>query len=217
VTTNGFSGNVRAGGLVALLLIASIAAGVAVVPAEGATTSELRLEPANGSVGVGSTATFEVVLDPADGGVGSYDINVSVKDTSDARIVAAQTTVNTSFETIQLAPDGSEVNVQAVGGDTADTGSVTVLTVTVEGEAMGTAELSILPDSVGDEGGNVYTISGTHGATVTVTGSDPVTTETFVVDDDGGPTSSRSSRRSTPPTGATASKFGRGRTARRSR
>ena len=65
------------------------------------------------------------------------------------------------------ATDSSSVNVEAAQADTDDSGSVTFLTVTVQGESAGTSDLSVAVNALGDEAGESYDVTSTTDATAT--------------------------------------------------
>jgi hypothetical protein len=57
--------------------------------------------------------------------------------------------------------------------NTSDTGSVTIATVTITGDATGEAGLSLSVDALGTEAGNSYVVTEASGGTLTVNGADP--------------------------------------------
>ncbi|MBX0324347.1 hypothetical protein EGH21_15055 [Halomicroarcula sp. F13] len=139
-------------------------------PSEETTVS---LEPSDQTVTTGQAVTYDVVVDSADGGVGAAEFSVAVDDTSVATITSANVLGSGSTE-VDVANDGSSVDVEYAFRDTADTGSVTIAEVTVQGESAGTAGLSLGPSDgndgvlVFDESGTGYDVTGTNGASVTV-------------------------------------------------
>ncbi|MBP2252909.1 hypothetical protein J2754_003271, partial [Halarchaeum solikamskense] len=62
--------------------------------------------------------------------------------------------------------------------DTAQTGEVTIATVTVTGAAAGSADLGLTVDALGDESGQSYDVSASNGASVTVDSQGGTTTST---------------------------------------
>lgn len=50
--------------------------------------------------------------------------------------------------------------------DTADTGSVTIATITLRHEAAGTSDVSLTVDALGTEAGQSYTVTGPTWATI---------------------------------------------------
>ncbi|MDS0279519.1 dockerin type I domain-containing protein [Halomicroarcula sp. S1AR25-4] len=159
---------------VALLVVVSAAAPLAA--AAGGTT--VSLVPADTSVDVGQTTTFEVVVDSADGGVGAAEFSVAVDDPSVAEITDV-TVLGSGATNTDIAADGSSVDVEYAFRDTADTGSVTIAEVTVQGVSDGSTGVSLAPASgnddvlVFDEGGTGYDVTGTNDATLDVVGDQP--------------------------------------------
>jgi PKD repeat protein len=78
---------------------------------------------------------------------------------------------------LEVADDGSYVDIEYAFRDTADTGSVTVAEVTVQGVSDGSTgiDLAAAPGNDGvllfDEGGIGYDVTGTSGASITVEGA----------------------------------------------
>ena len=146
-------------------------------------SSSVSLSPTNSEIAVDDTATYDVVVDDADGGVGAYTATVSLDDASIAAITDVELYGDPAEQTsnVDIAGDGSSVAIDAALMDTDDTGEVVVATVTVEGVAAGSADLDVSVTALGDEGGNNYAITGTNGASITVTEvtvgdfADPVT------------------------------------------
>ncbi|WP_217900373.1 PKD domain-containing protein, partial [Halorubrum sp. Eb13] len=171
--------------LLATLTVLSMVGGVA--SAAGVTT--LSVSPAQSDLTPGETTTVQVVLDDADGGVGSGQIGIQLSDPAVAEITGISAGESPGNSQPSISNDGSSANVLYAFDNTTDTGAVTVLTVTLEGQSPGTTSLSIVspaeaggPDQIlefGDEGGTPYTISQTDSATVTVT--DPNTAPTAAV------------------------------------
>ena len=111
------------------------------------------------------------MVDTADGGVGAYTATVSLDDASVATITGVELAGNPADQTtnVDIAADGSSVTIDAALMDTADTGSVVVATITVEGGEAGSTDLAVSASALGDEDGNNYAISGTNGASIAVT------------------------------------------------
>ncbi|MBX0324348.1 hypothetical protein EGH21_15060 [Halomicroarcula sp. F13] len=143
-------------------------------PSEPAKETTVSLQPTDQTTAVGVGTTYDVVVDSADGGVGAAELRVAIDDTSVASITDANVVDDSATEEIEVAADGSWVDVEYAFADTADTGSVTVATVSVEGNSAGTANLSVEPTDdnsevlVFDEGGQGYDVTGTNGATLDV-------------------------------------------------
>jgi hypothetical protein len=134
-------------------------------------SSSLSLSPTSDEVSIDDTATYDLIVDTADGGVGAYSANVSLDDASVAEISDVDVLGNPAEQTtnVDIAADGASVSIDAALMDTQDTGSVVVATITVQGEAAGETNLSVAATALGDEDGNNYAITGTNGATLTIT------------------------------------------------
>ncbi len=141
---------------------------------EMALESSVAVQPAEQSVEAGETTTYEVVLENANGGVGAYGLTVSLDDASVGTITGVDLGGDppSSFSDVSISSDGSSAEIDAVAADTADSGPVTVVTVTVEGVAAGTTGLSVDVSSVGTESGFDYAITSVSGANLTVGTSD---------------------------------------------
>jgi uncharacterized membrane protein len=141
-------------------------------------TTTLSLDPETGSVDVGEETTFTVVVDDADGGVGAAEVGLAVDDPSVAQITDV-TVLGSGSEAVNIASDGSSADVEYAFRDTADTGSVPIVEVTLEGQAAGETDISLGAAAgndgvlVFDEAGTGYDVTGTTGATLTVEGDDP--------------------------------------------
>jgi hypothetical protein len=167
-------------GLVAVLVIA--AGGAVLASAAGDTT--VRLSPSERTVAPGTTTTYDVVVESADGGVGAFSATVGLAapdavgaSITDVSVAGDAGLVNTSY-----GEDSSSVTIDAALMDTADTGSVAIATITVEGEGpAGSTDVTLDVETVGDEDGNSYEVTGTSGASLTV-GGDGGTTTTAATD-----------------------------------
>jgi len=134
----------------------------------------VSLEPVSQTGAVGATTTYDVVVDSAAGGVGAGEIAVTVDDTSLATITGVEILNETVAK--DLTETNSTVEFEYFGANTADTGSVTVATVTVEGAGEGNASLSIEPTDGNSEvllfdeedASSSYDVTGTNGATLEV-------------------------------------------------
>ena len=134
----------------------------------------VSLQPADQTTAVGVTATYDIVVDNVDGGVGAAEIGVAVDNSSVATITDASAVDANASEDVEVAADGSSVDLDYAFADTADTGSVTIATVSLEGSDAGSANLSLEPTAtndevlVFDEGGFGYDVADTSGATLDV-------------------------------------------------
>ncbi|RLM89321.1 PKD domain-containing protein [Halobellus sp. Atlit-38R] len=140
-------------------------------PPSDAPETSVSLSPANGETFVGGTTTYELVVDDAQGGVGAYEATVSLDDPSVGSItdVSLQGSPAGQTTNVDVASDGSSVAIDAALMDTADSGSVPVATITVQGNAAGATDLSASVSALGNEAGNSYTVTGTQGASLSVT------------------------------------------------
>ena len=156
---------------VAVTALVVLVAATGVVMAAGGTS--VSIAPGTDSVDVGETATFEVVVDEASGGVGAAEIGIAVDDPSVAEITDVSV-LGSGVQTVAIADDGASADVEYAFRDTADTGSVPVVEVTVGGQASGETGLSLEAAEgnddvvVYDEEGIGYDLTGTNGATLTV-------------------------------------------------
>jgi hypothetical protein len=131
----------------------------------------IGLQPADQTGAVGVTTTYEVVVDSADGGVGAGEIAVSVADASVATIEGVDIV---GPNTVEKEVTDSSAEFDYFGANTADSGSVVIAEVTVEGTGAGTTDLAIEPANdndevlLFDETGAPYDVTGTNGASLEV-------------------------------------------------
>ncbi|WP_318570743.1 PGF-pre-PGF domain-containing protein [Salinigranum marinum] len=153
--------------------------------ATAAGSIDVSLVPETRSLDVGDATTVDVMVESASGGVGSYDLQVVVGDSAVATVTAATAAGGPSYENTAVFDGGKRADIVATGADTADTGTVTVASVTVEATGSGSTPLSLRVTDVSDEDGVSYTVSDTPGATVSVSGTPtPTTTATAEPTDD---------------------------------
>lgn len=150
-----------------LLLVAAVALSAAPADASAASSTGVSVSVPDDSLGPGETTTVELVVTNADGGVGAFNASVSV-DGAGAAVVDAGAVGNAEFERVDVADDGGAARVVAAALDTADTGPVTVATVTIRGTETGTSDLSVGVEVLADEEGRTYTVDGVEGASITV-------------------------------------------------
>jgi uncharacterized membrane protein len=140
-------------------------------PPAGDKATTVSLQPTDQTGAVGTTTTYEVVVDSADGGVGAAEIGVSVDDTSVATIAGVEVV---GPKTVEKEVTDSSAEFDYFGANTADSGSVVIAEVTVEGAGAGTASLSVGPTGdnsdvlVFDEAGQPYDVTGISGASLEV-------------------------------------------------
>jgi PKD repeat protein len=177
--------------VVAVALLTLVAGASVGVMAAGGTT--VSIAPETADLDPGDTVTFDVVVDSADGGVGAAEIGVEVANPSVATITDL-TVLGGGSQVIDVAGDGSSAEAEYAFRDTDDTGSVTIIEVTVEAQSGGETDLSIVPSTgnsdvlVFDETGTGYDVTGTNGATITVAGDTPTPTLPTVCPDCSAPT-----------------------------
>jgi cytochrome c oxidase assembly protein Cox11 len=175
---------------VALAAIVVFGGGVAAVPAAvfdgpaqqtNGPNSTVSVQPADASVDVGDTTTVDVVVDSAAGGVGAYNVTVGLSDSS----VASITDVGFSGDpglSERIVDTDSTVTVRAALADTDQSGSVTILTVSLEGVADGTTDVTVDVNALGTEEGVNYVVPQATGGTLTVgEGDAPPAPATFEV------------------------------------
>lgn len=139
--------------------------------AEGDTTeTTVVLEPADETVHVGETTTYDVVVEQADGGVGAYNFTVSARSGAVAslRDVSLESNPDVQKTDVTYASDNTSVQAVAALSDTRDSGRVTIATVTVAGEAAGTSDLQLTVTALGTESGQSYEVTGTRDSSITV-------------------------------------------------
>ncbi|WP_280536828.1 HVO_2072 family ArtA-dependent S-layer glycoprotein [Halopenitus sp. POP-27] len=146
-----------------VLSVFAVAAG----PVSAAGNTNVELQPSENSASSG-TVEYDLVLTNADGGVGAFDaINVTVADTNAATIDSISSDIGAA-ETSTSGDDQASVNVQ-FGADTANTGAVTLATITVQAGSSGSTDLNVdVTGDISDESGQLYTIDAVNDATFTV-------------------------------------------------
>jgi signal recognition particle receptor subunit beta len=161
---------------VVLAAVVVFGGGVAAVPAtvlDGAVqqtdgpSSTVSVQPADATVDVGDTTTIDVVVDSAAGGVGAYNVTVSLSDSSVASITDVEFGGDPGLTETPVESD-STVTARAALADTDQTGSVTILTVTVEGVTDGTTDVTTQVNALGTEAGVNYAVTDVTDATLTV-------------------------------------------------
>ncbi|EMA27112.1 hypothetical protein [Haloarcula japonica] len=142
----------------------------------GAGTTSVVVQPSTDTVTVGNTTTVDIVVTSATDGVGSLDIDITSTNGSVATV--SNTTVAGNPETVQTSQEANSVRIAATGMDTADSGSTSVVSVTLTGEAVGTSNVDLTVAAVGDEFGNAYNVTSVRDGTLTVESGDNTTTPT---------------------------------------
>jgi hypothetical protein len=137
-------------------------------------TTTVGMSPASAEVVVGGTETYDLVLDSADGGVGAFTATVALDDPTAANITGVTIADDPGLSDATYAPDNSSVTINAALMNTADTGSVVIASVTVEGASEGSSDLTVDVSALGNEAGESYTITDQSGATVSVVALQPL-------------------------------------------
>ena len=161
--------------IVAILLVIASANAMAALAGDGTT---INIAPSSGSVDTGETTTFTVAVNNVNGGVGAGEMAVVVGDPSVATITDVAV-LGSGVETVHIAEDGSSANVDYAARNTSDSGNVSIMEVTVEGQSSGETSLSLEATDqwddilLFDEDNIQYELSDTSGATITVDESAP--------------------------------------------
>lgn len=148
--------------------IVLIALTVAVAPVAGATTTSVVISPANTDIEVGETTTVSVVVDQVDGGVGAWAGTLNVTGDSAIKIRGVQLHGDPGLRTVNISDSNESVYFDGALADTNQSGSVAIVSVTLEATATGESGLDLTMEAVGDERGNSYTITETVDGQVTV-------------------------------------------------
>lgn len=142
------------------------------IPVTAAGPTAVEVEPDDQTVTAGDTVTYDIIVQDASDGVGSVDMTVSFTEPSIARIEQADVAGDPNTVRTQPSDDNDGVRVTANGMDTADTGSVRIATVEINGTSGGETGVELDIGSLGDESGQSYTVTGTDGATLTVSAAE---------------------------------------------
>jgi len=144
-------------------------------PAQTPSTA-VALEPATPEATVNDKVTYDVVVQTADGGVGAFNATVSIAADADGTIsdVSVHDSANDTTSDASVSGDGSSASLNAAMVDTADTGSVTIGSVTVTADDPGMTTLDVSVSALGTETGQSYQVTGTTGASLTVITLGPI-------------------------------------------
>lgn len=129
--------------------------------------SEVVTTPQSNTALTSSTVTYDVVLTDANGGVGTFDeIYVDVSNSSVVTVESVSTSITGASGTVE---SGTRASLNAsFGGDTVNSGNVTLGSVKLAGNAPGSTNLTLtLTGEIFDEDGQPYNISATRDAVVT--------------------------------------------------
>lgn len=163
---------------IAIAVLVVISAGTAVtLTASAAGSTTVSLSPDEQQVDTGETTTYEVVVENTDSGIGTTDANVTLENPSAGTITDLTIAGEPANKTIDISDGGASVSFDAIYFGNAladDSDGVTIATVTVEGTAAGSSELSLDVVEISDSSGEVYDVTSTDGASLAV--SEPTTT-----------------------------------------
>jgi hypothetical protein len=137
--------------------------------AAGAGGTTVSLTPDERTIEKSNTTTFDIVVADAAGGVGAYAVHVELDDPAVGTITNATVPDSSGLVDVNVSEDGSAVSIETALLDTADTGSVTVASVIVEGDDAGQSGVSLTVDALGDEDGNSYDVTDVEDASLQVT------------------------------------------------
>ncbi|RLM95293.1 CARDB domain-containing protein [Haloarcula sp. Atlit-7R] len=158
--------------VVGLALVLSVVGPVGTAAAAG--TTAVTLESGSDSVAVNETTTFDVVVD-SDGGVGAAELGIAVDDPTVASITDIAVAGGSTSSQTDVSADGASASIAYFGVDTPDSGDVTIVTVTLQGEGEGTTDVSVTPREENaavllfDESGAPYSVSSAGSTTLSVT------------------------------------------------
>jgi hypothetical protein len=162
------------------LLVAALVAFSATVGFAGlagaATTTDLTVSITDddNTLAPGETTTVEVAVANADGGVGAAELGIELSDPGVAEITDVSILHSPGNAENNVAGGGQSADVKYAFADSPDTGSVTIVEVTLQAAAAGSTEVNVVPNSqtgnlvVFDEVGGGYTLNTVGSATLTV-------------------------------------------------
>ena len=157
---------------VALATLVLLSAGTAVTfTASAAGSTTVSLSPSDQQVESGNTTTYEIVVENTDNGIGTTNANVTIADPSVGKITDLTIAGEAANQNVDIDDDGSSVSFDAIYFGSAlsdDPNGVTIATVTVEGTAAGSTDLSLDVTEISDAAGEVYEVTSSEGATLTV-------------------------------------------------
>jgi PKD repeat protein len=145
----------------------------------------VSVDPAARNVSVGGTVQYDVVVSRFDNGISSYEFDATLGSATTAKIVDVRlqgTDPDDALTSIEYATDNGSVSV-AAGNAGHDEG--VIATITVEGVATGTTDLSLRNVVVGDNTSDSYTIDAIRNGTVSVGDAPAVVGDSPAQDIDG--------------------------------
>lgn len=136
----------------------------------------VRVTPLTVTATTSETVTFDVVVESVADGVGAFSGSVSVGE--GVQITDVAVAGGPGAETVSIQDDGQRVTISTALMDTDDSGSVTILTVTVAPTESGDVPVDVTVDALADEGGDAYSVTASPAASLTVEQSDESSTAT---------------------------------------
>lgn len=130
--------------------------------------TEVSVTPESRTVTAVNETTYDISVAAAAGGIGSYGFTFRSSNPEAATITDIDLAGNPTSQTVDFAADDSSVTVDASGADTDDFDSVTVATVTVSGDAAGSADLTLELSTLENESGVAYNVTAVNNASITV-------------------------------------------------
>ena len=122
------------------------------------SNNTLTFQPGSAMVSLGSTTTYSIVLKNASHGLAGYNITVVSGNASIAKIVGvtypawASLSFNSTFPTDRAW--FRAVDLTGASG----TQNITLFTITIRGDAFGATSLTIIPQTIDDRVGGLYTV-----------------------------------------------------------
>jgi len=153
---------------------------------DGATEQPITLavDAPNASLSPGDNGTVALVAQNVSAGVGAYEVTIGVDNGSVATLTSASVADDPNLTDVTVGPNNQSVTIAAVGLDTADTGAVTVGSITVRGATNGTTDVDIRAADVGSESGVDYSVT-VENDTFSVASLDPIVGDRIPTDPDG--------------------------------
>lgn len=141
--------------------------------AAAAGTTDLVVSQSTDTVEPGESVTVEVAVSNADGGVGSADFRIELSDPSVGTITDLTVGNSPGRDESSIDTDGDGANIKYAFDDTQDTGSITIISLSVEADSSGTTSIDVAPNSNGnrvisDELGETYTLQTVESGSLTV-------------------------------------------------
>ncbi|RLM53931.1 hypothetical protein DVK02_10925 [Halobellus sp. Atlit-31R] len=131
-----------------------LAAAVLLAAAQGVAATDRLVSGAPFSDTDGDA--YDVVVENATDGVGAYNVTVSVGESSGARITGFDAHESAGLTDVTTAENGTRVVARVALMDTADSGRVTIGSVTLGGAAADAADPTLAVHALGDEDGDPY-------------------------------------------------------------